>query len=198
MNPLTNQDEEPNWEEILVILLAYAKKQIKLYTWAIGRQNKLQEAEDFVLEAIQKYLENPEDYDSNRSNSENSFVNYLKFNILRRLISNNANAPRNGKRLSNEETDAIFLTMIAEGKNLINSIDIEQIVREVRAKISNDGILNDIFEGLYDSGYKRQDLCEVLELEPREYDNNIRRLRRIVESILKQNNHERKKQQKTS
>lgn len=192
-----NNQEAPDWSKVLVILLAYAHKQIRLYNWATGTTDTKRKADDFVMATVEKYLSNPEKFDSERSNSKDSFINYLKFNILRRLIYNAANAPRNKNALTREQVDKKFLTMIANSQNITTIIDFDTIAKDVKKQLITDKYLVDIFEGLC-SGYERKDLCELLDLTPNDYDNHVRRLRRVVEKTLKKHNYGRNKQRKNS
>ena len=81
------------WERVIPVLMAFAFSLLgnKKFT---NRRDHL--AYDFTMEAITKYLENPEKFDPSRNPD---LINYLKYNILRQLITNFENSTGIRKRI---------------------------------------------------------------------------------------------------
>lgn len=59
--------EEPNWESIILILHAHTRRLLQGKTWFRGKNPasylKGKEIDDYVFDAIGRYLENPQKYD---------------------------------------------------------------------------------------------------------------------------------------
>ena len=148
-------------------------------------------AYDYTMEAITKYLNDKSKFDPSRNQD---LVSFLKYNYLRQIISN---AKRNGQfkyeRDSDQLKDSSFIskdTFIKE-YNLDDRIDVNNIVLQIEEKLASDEELLPLFNGLYYEESKRSEICEDLGISLKEYDNRMKRLRRIVKNITQTaNNHE--------
>src|SRR5688572_20661862 len=87
---------DKEWEDIFSRLLAYAHILLKSKSWFRGNKTDVflegKKAEDYVMEAITRFLENQDGYNPERGFS---LVNYLKLHILRQLVSNDAKSSEN-------------------------------------------------------------------------------------------------------
>lgn len=186
---ITSDYENIAWKKLIKVLMAYAYVLIGNNTAMDKSRADL--AYDYTMEAITKYLNDKSKFDPSRNQD---LVSFLKYNYLRQIISN---AKRNGQfkyeRDSDQLKDSSFIskdTFIKE-YNLDDRIDVNNIVLQIEEKLASDEELLPLFNGLYYEESKRSEICEDLGISLKEYDNRMKRLRRIVKNITQTaNNHE--------
>src|SRR4051812_11566167 len=92
-----SSDNSIDWEDIIVRLEAFTRSLLKKQHWfhggAIDSFLKGKEMRDYVYEGIGRFLKHPEKYDS----SKGDLVSYLKFNLIRSLVSNDVTSDENKK-----------------------------------------------------------------------------------------------------
>jgi len=184
--------EDKDWEKILKLLTVYANNEIKKYNWYLGKDQlpKGFSAYDLALETIKSYLDNPEKFDPSRNND---LLKYLKYGILRRLISNLA---KSGENKTSTILDEDLYYQLTYTLHVESDIDVDQAVQQIRnsLELENEQELLDLFEVRYDMHYfSRKEICEFLGISPVEYTNRLKRLQRRVEKIIKQFNLSRRK-----
>lgn len=143
-------------------------------------------AYDFSIDAITKYLYEPEKFDPSRNPD---LIRYLKYYILKQLIFNAKKKAANVNEVAPEEENPEYEStsvddLFAEGHELDSSIDTALIVAKIEEAIENDDDLYEIFIGRYHNESKRSEICKDLKISTDEYDNRIRRLRRLSQNIL--------------
>lgn len=183
--------EKTVFANLLKVLMAYALKLIGDSTLRL-KKNKADLAYDFAMETIQKYLENPEKFDPLRNQD---LVLYLKFNILRRLISNYKNLEGQKNELLYEQDDSNGITVensFTETLDIHVSIDLNCSVERIREAIESDENLIPVFDLRYIKDYKPAEVMEELNITQGEYNNRIRRLdtvrKRIISNVVQQIN----------
>lgn len=172
------------FEKLLKVLMAYALKLIGNSTLRLEK-NKGELAYDFALEAIKRYLDEPDKFDPLKNRD---LVNFLKFYILKRLISN-------FKSLSGQKNEIVYEAEDQNGIKVSNTfvkeneihemIDFEETLRLIKQQLLNDTDVLDIFELRYMKEYKRVEVCEELGISIGEYTNRIRRLDTVINRIKK-------------
>lgn len=141
---------------------------------------------DFAIDAITKYLNEPEKFDPSRNPD---LIRYLKYNILRQLIFNAKKKAANLNEIVQEESEDEYDLenvddFFAEEIELDEAIDVAAVVAKIEEEVSEDEDLYAIFIGRYYDESKRGEICKELDISEEEYDNRIRRLRRLSRKIL--------------
>lgn len=141
---------------------------------------------DFAIDAITKYLIEPEKFDPSRNPD---LIRYLKYNILRQSIFNAKKKAANVNEIVQEEREEEYDLenvddFFAEEIQLDEAIDVAAVVAKIEEEISEDEDLYGIFIGRYYDESKRGEICKELNISEEEYDNRIRRLRRLSKKIL--------------
>ena len=142
-------------------------------------------AYDYTMEAITTYLQNKSKFDPTRNPD---LINYLKYSILRRIISNSKMSGKFKYETSSEviEKDSyISKEILLKEYQLNDKIDTDKIIKNVEEKIADDNELLPLFKGRYHNDSKRSEICKDLNITEKEYDNRIKRLRRIVKKEIK-------------
>lgn len=177
--------ENVDWEKVIPVLMAYAYALI-----GVSNQRMLRSREelsyDFAIDAITKYLIEPEKFDPSRNPD---LIRYLKYNILRQLIFNSKKKAANVNEIVKDEREEEYDfeevdDFFAVEFELDESIDLAMAVATIEEEISGDEELYEIFIGRYYDESKRSEICEDLNISEEEYDNRIRRLRRLSRRIL--------------
>jgi RNA polymerase sigma factor (sigma-70 family) len=184
---IKNNYDKVEWERVIPVLMAFAYSLLgnKKFT---NRRDQL--AYDFAMETITKYLENKEKFNPSRNPD---LINYLKYNILRQLISNFENSAGIRKRVIFEktndenETNSEFSLehLYEEDKYIENNIDEKVFVKKMEQKLKNKSDLKEIFDLLYYKDSKRAEICSDLDIPLSEFDNRYRRLKRLLDNEMK-------------
>ena len=184
---IKNNYDKVEWEKVIPVLMAFAYSLLgnKKFT---NRRDQL--ASDFAMETITKYLENKDKFDPCRNPD---LINYLKYNILRRLISNFENSAGVRKRVVLENTDKenkpnneySLEHLYKEDKYIENNIDEKIFVQKMERKLKNKPELKEIFDLLYYQDSKRAEICIDLDIPLSEFDNRYRRLKRLLDNEMK-------------
>jgi len=180
--------DEIEWERVIPVLMAFAYSLLgnKKFTNRID-----QLAYDFTMEAITKYLENKEKFDPSRNPD---LINYLKYNILRQLITNFENSAGVRKRIvvnknndedSEHNNEYSLDQLYKEDQYIENNIDEKVFVKKMLRKLDKKPELKEIFDLLYFKDSKRAEICEDLNISLSDYDNRYRRLKRLLDNEMK-------------
>lgn len=187
---------EIDWEPLLPRLHALARSLVKTKKWfreGSDSFSKGQKVEDYVYEGISRYLTHPEKFRVSVESSDftDKLVDYIGYNIIRSLISNDIRSAEN--RTSNEEfrpeeDENDESTSYQDAKlPLLNAyfdeqIDYDTIMREIQDAVKDDPNVEAIFFGLSD-GMKRRDIIKEFSIPENEYNNGKRRLDTILKNI---------------
>jgi RNA polymerase sigma factor (sigma-70 family) len=174
------------WEKIIINLTAFAQMQIKTYKWANNLLPKGYTVEDFVMETIMTFLENPKQYEPEKS----KLTYYLKTCILRRLISNASKSKDNTARITIEfnpsDEDSNLENYFPIFDNTIeDDIDEKNILSEIENMVKSDTEIEEIYFSLQ-LGLKRREACEELQISPNEYTNRLKRLKRKIDKLIEE------------
>ena len=174
-----------DWDEVIPVLMAYAYVLIGANDQRMARSRE-ELAYDFAVDAITKYLDEPEKFQPSRNPD---LIKYLKYYILRQLISNAKKKAANINEVVQNDDDVEFDLesvddLFTEEFELNEAIDIASIVVKIEHEIEEDEELYEIFIGRYYHESKRVEICKDLKISTDEYDNRIRRLRRLSRKIL--------------
>lgn len=184
---IKNNYDEVEWEKVIPALMAFAYSLLgnKKFT---NRRDQL--AYDFAMETIIRYLENKDKFDPSRNPD---LINYLKYNILRQLISNFENSASVRRRVVLENTDNekehnneyLLEQLFNEDKYIENNIDEKIFIQKMERKLKDKLELKEIFDLLYYKDSKRAEICKDLDIPLREFDNRYRRLKRLLDNEMK-------------
>lgn len=189
-----------DWEEIYLSLYAYTYKLVKGHRWFRGKKTASYVAgntvEDYVYEAIGRYLENPEKYDP----ASGTLLNYLKLNLIRSLVSNDVRSAEN-KVTSNvfaiadekgeegEDSGSYLDSVLPYAEAFFDEqVDYESIMKEIEREIAGKPILENIYLGVRSYGMERREVIKEFRMTESDYDNGIRRLTTILNNIAKKYN----------
>jgi len=180
-----------DWEEIIPILIAFAIKLVKAKKWFRGERadsfSSGKQVEDYVFEGIARHLQYPEKYDPLKG----TLVDYLKYNIIRTLVGNDAKSKENQtlkslssfQRISDDGETVSYIDALLPFAEAYfdDEIDCRNILSEVEQLVKADPIVENIYIGIC-CGLKRRDVIQEFHIEEKDYDNGVRRLKTILKS----------------
>lgn len=183
--------ENVDWNKIYLPLVAFADQLLKRYYWFRGKGTESYLAgrlpEDYAMDAIERYLTEPEKFDPSRNDS---LLKYLKFNLLRRAISNDNDLLENKvsqpliMQNSDEDSGELVEKIAYYVENSIeDEIDLKSLITDLEKLITEDPVLVKIFEGVCRMKSKRREVIKDYNLSPREYDNGFKRLKTILKKV---------------
>ncbi len=182
--------ENEVFSKLLKVLMAYALKLIGDSTLRLSK-NKAELAYDFSMETIKRHLEDVSKFDSTRNPD---LVKYLKFNILRRLISNYKTLDGQKREVLYENDDANGIKVdysSTEVFDIHGRIDLQYTLDKIRSEVGSDIDLLAVFELRYVEDFKPAEVMEELQITSRDYNNRIRRVDtiriRIINEIQQKN-----------
>lgn len=177
-----------DWGDILLRLEAFVRSFAKRQYWFRGDRadSFLQgkEVNDYVDEAILRYLEAPEKFNPLLG----TLANYLQYNLARSLINIDCNKKENRTTVNvnvfrgNSDDDPIdkgsYLDRIGPYTEALFSdeIDYPAIKEYIENEIRGDEIVENIFLGLYIYMMPRREIILEFNMTADEYNNGTRRL----------------------
>lgn len=194
MHTQTDTIEEIDWEQILIPLEAYALSFAKKQSWFRGSDTSVflegKEIRDYVYEGIGRFIENPEKFDQ----SKGTLLNYLKYNLVRSLISNDVNKSENKlskdiftQLMVDDESDntTSYLDRVMPFVNALfdEEIDYVEIIAEIEQQIKGDKIPEEIFIGLNAYGLKRSEIMDEFKMSSKDFDNGMKRLQTVLRGV---------------
>lgn len=177
-------DEE--WKEIILRLQAFTRLLVKDKGWFRGSEAGTyisgKEIDDYVFEAIGRYLKNPEKYDP----CKRTLVEYLKKHLIRTLVNNDLVSAENqtstdlfafeSENEDEEGTDTFIDTILPKVDAFYDDeIDYNEIMNFIESEAKGDELVENIFLGL-NCGMKRADIIDEFGMTASDYDNAMRRL----------------------
>lgn len=156
-------------------------------------KSKEELAYDFAMEAIERHIKEPNKFDPSKNPD---LISFLKYYYVKRLVSNSKLSGRykyeNNFNKVSSKVD-VAMASLFDDFDVVESIDVSSIVKQITSTISSDNELTILFKYKYYYDFKRADICKELSISTSEYDNSIKRLRRVVKKILLLNNYEKEK-----
>jgi len=208
------QTEDKNlvdWEEVVLRLQSYTRSLVSKKGWykisSVVKKDpknegenkyestyiKGKEVDDYVYEAIEKYLVNKEKHNPKKG----SLLDYLKYGVIRSLVSNDLVSSENrtskdvfthsNNSEDDENDNGTYLDSILPYADAYFDVEIDytKIINDVQAEIKGDEILEEIFLGICLNGLKRRDVIEEFNLSEKDFDNGMRRLKTILSKTAK-------------
>ena len=190
--------EEKELEDLYDKLYVYTDYLVKQKKWfRKGNSDtflKGKEVHDYVSEAIEKYLTNPEKYDSSTGRS---LLNYLKLHVIRTLVGNDARSPENktskdvfAVQEDLDDNESTYLDKVLPFLDAFfpDEIDYHSIMEHVENEIQGDKDVENMFMGLCLYDLKRRDIIKEFSMTEGQYDNGLRRLKTILKNTAQQFN----------
>jgi len=196
-NP-TGGNADIDWEEVILSLQSYTRFLVNGKGWFRGKTSSIylkgKEIDDYIYDAIGKYLRNPEKYKP----EEGSLILYLKYNLIRSLVSNDLASAEN-----QTSKDVFGIADIKEDNDTNDSgsyldatlpyaevffdqeIDYKEIMKHIEEEVKNDKIVEEIFLGLHGYGMPRRDVIKEFNMTDKDFDNGMRRLTTILNNTAK-------------
>lgn len=182
--------DDIDWEDILPKLYAFTHQLLRSMKWFRGKNNdtflKGKEVKDYVFEAIEKFLANPEKF---KPEKNRSLENYLKLHVIRTLVWNDVNSEENKTSQPiilqtgvEDEAETIEGLYPAIEATFDQQIDYEEVMAYIGEQVSGDPIVENIFMGICHFGMKRRDIIAEFEMGDKEYNNGIRRLNTVLQT----------------
>ena len=174
---ITSDYDNVNWKKVITVLVSFSHR--LLFYQGLRGEELEKSAEDFAMTAILEYLDDKEKFVPSRNPD---LILFLKYNILQRLIYNFG---KSAKQLRN-----VCFVEEEYYNNLLNEfpfdeqIDVNDVVSKIKKEINGDVIMSTIFSARYEEGMKRSEICEEFEIPNNDYDNAMKRLRRVVEKHI--------------
>lgn len=194
MVPLEDHDDE-FWEELYTCLYVFTDKWLQSRQWFRKTSDKTylkgKQPHDYVTDAIEKYYNCPEKFNPEKG----TLLGYLKYNIIRSLVSNDVTSPENLKSKdiqahkqnedNSEDSDMVYAELIIPyAENFFDDeIDYNTIVAYVEQEISGRNVEEAIFIGHID-GLKRGEIIKEFGLTEKEYNNGVRRLDTVLNKTI--------------
>lgn len=139
---------------------------------------------DFAMEAITRYLEEPSKFDPKRNKD---LVQYLKYNTLRRLVSNAKTLKSYRNELLFEEGDTIhrkaFNAPVLDS-DVHKDIDYSNAISAITKDLVSFPLLQEVFRLRIVKDYLRSEVCTKLNITSSDYDNRMRRIKTIAKKRL--------------
>jgi len=180
-----------DWEEILLRLTAFTKSWTNGRGWFRGEDTGTflvgKKVEDYVYEAIGRFLESPEKYDSNKG----ELLEYLKYQLVRTLVGNDLRKLENTTsadifaydELSEEDEDISPYServMPYTAALFPDEIDYGAIKTFIEKEIDGDKDAEDVFLGVYISDMKPREVMDEFEMSASAFNNGMRRLNTVL------------------
>ena len=168
-----------DWKKVIPILMAFAHKLLSKQN--IRKEELDQKSYDFAMETILEYLEDKTKFEPQRNPD---LLYFLKYNILRRLISNFGKSAYSSKVTGYDSDDLLLNNQFAEHIPIDENIDVKNIVSAIQKEINQDVVMSTIFAAKFEENMKRIEICEEFSIDTGTYDNAMKRLRRIAAKHL--------------
>lgn len=186
-----------DWEDLYVCLYAFTDNLLRSKDWFRGRDTgtdsylKGKQVHDYVSEAIEKYLRNPEKYDTTKG----TLKNYLTFNLIRTLVGNDLRSAEHKTAAAIPETTCLSADNAGlDYRDLLlprveeyfgEQLDYKLIMSRVESEIKSDKIVEELFLGVCVYDLARREVMEEFDMGSKDYDNGIRRLNTILSNVAK-------------
>lgn len=186
-----------NWDDLYLQLYAYTDHLLKARSWF--RKDKTdsylkgKQVHDYIQDAIEKYLLEPEKYDPS---SGRSLVTYLKWHIIRSAVGNDVRSPENQTSsdiLSSDSTESndedsfknidALLPFVAAYFG--DELDYKNIVKEVEDELQQDEIAKTIFKEVRCQNVDRRVVIRQYNMKESEFDNGMKRLKTVLKRVAK-------------
>lgn len=198
MNNQNGENITIDWEAIYLQLYAYTDSLLKSKSWFRGKKiNSFKagkQVHDYISEAIEKHLTDPEKFDVS---SNRSLANYLKLHIIRTLVGNDAKSSENrtskdvfataDQKEQQEEDSGSYLDAILPHAEVYfdQEIDYNEIMSSIETEVKGDKIAEEIFLGVCCCNLKRREVIEEFKMTENDFDNGMRRLKTILHNTSK-------------
>lgn len=188
--------EDPDWEDIILKLHSYTIGLIKGKTWFRGKDPgsylKGKEVDDYVYEAIGRYLEKPEKFDPEKG----TLVDFLKFSVIRSLIANDLRSDENkttkdvfgiADGLDDEDSASNYLESVLPYVEAFfdQQVDYDNVIASIADNVQGENDVEQIFVSIYGYGMKRREVIKEFGMSEETYDNAFRRLKTIIKNTVK-------------
>lgn len=173
-----------DWIKVIPVLMAYS------YVLISDDNDKMKRSRtdlsyDYTMEAIKIYLDNPQKFDPKRNPD---LINYLKYNILRQLISNGKKSAfynKEGEFTFDHEGNNDLENLYIDEVDIESEIDIKAKVLYIESQLIEDSELSYLFQLKYHKNSNRSEICKDLNIDNSEYDNRMKRLKRLIRKIIR-------------
>jgi hypothetical protein len=187
---MTNHNVENtdiDWEELILRLQTFTRSLANGKGWFRGAETTVylrgKEIDDYVFDAIEIYLRNPEKFDPIKG----SLIKYLCYNIIRNLVRNDLVSAENRStndvfayqnESEDEDESAPYLDAILPHAEVFfdQEIDFTEVMNYIESETKGDSVVENIFLGISGYGLKRAEIIREFDMTPVEYDNGMRRL----------------------
>lgn len=183
-------------EDIYGKLYAFTHYILKQHRWfrkgVKDTYLKGKSVDDYVREAITRYLEHPERYDC----AKRSLIGYLKNHIIKSLVGNDARSKENelsvdiSVGITGENQDESFHyseQWLPHVETLFDEeIDYKTVISEIRKEVHHDTEAAAIFEAICLGQQTRREVIKEQGWTSDIFDNAMKRLKRILTRVAKE------------
>ncbi len=185
-----------NWDDLYLQLYAYTDHLLKARSWF--RKDKTdsylkgKQVHDYIQDAFEKYLLEPEKYDPS---SGRSLVTYLKWHIIRSAVGNDVRSPENQTSSDILSSDGVedeedsfknidaLLPFVAAYFG--DELDYKDIVKDVEEELEQDEIAKIIFKEVRCQNVDRRVVIRQYKMKESEFDNGMKRLKTVLKRVAK-------------
>jgi hypothetical protein len=189
---------DSEWNNIIIQLKAFIESMIEKRSFFRGSSSdsylKGKEADDYVLETIHMFIENPEKYNPTKG----SLIKFLKYYLARNIVGKDFRSKENKvsqefNEFTIDEDDSSIISYeesvyIAIYEFFEDQLDFKKIVDDLINEIGSDILAENVLFGLI-NGYKPREVMSEFNMTDNEYNNALRRLKTIQKSIALKNNY---------
>ncbi len=169
-----------DWESIIKKLTVYALYQFKFWGLVSDKGVKGYSPQEIAYEAIEKVYTGEWNWDPNKS----KLLQYLKYHVVRGLVSNLARS----EEVIKSDSSGLDCNLVLNQYTMVHSASEEYnaklVIDFIKMKIGDDREALLIFDG-YCNGLKRGDICEIHGITFSDFNNAYRRFQRIIKDLDK-------------
>jgi len=163
---LRNLLDSQQWGPIVKKLTLHAKSRLKFWGLLRDKGIKGKSPEDIAIDAICEVYEEIWNWDPKKSD----ILTYLKFHVVNGMVANLYKSKEVKKSSTTEDFD------LENDFNIEDEINAEQIIKLMQVQLKDELSLLNIFNLLV-KGLVRQQICEILEINEKTYNNSLRKLK---------------------
>lgn len=194
MNPQAVEMSNEDWGAIVLQLKAFFRSFTRDKHWFRGNKSDIyvngMSMDDYVYEAIGRYLKHPEKFDPRKG----TLIDYLKFNVLRSLVSNHVRSKENERMaplfediLREDENDdsSKYLERLAPLTHALfdDDMDYDKMLADIQEAVKKDAACETIYLAQYMDDMTRAEVIAEFGIDAQEFDNGNKRLKTIFRKI---------------
>lgn len=186
---------EADWEPIIDALQTYTRLLVRSKRWFRGKQTEVylkgKEINDYVYEAIGRFLRSPEKFDPEKG----TLIDYLQLNLIRGLVANDTTKAENKTTVdvfgladqlndANEDGSSYLDAVLPYAEAFFDQeVDHATVITQLEARVKDDLDVEKLFYG-FSLGMDRGDILNEFNMTDKEYMNAFRRYKTVKKHLI--------------